>query len=65
MSDHPPPPNKPPAEVARPGLLRELARFVWRNMLWWLIPILLAILALGLLVSLKPTGLTPLIYRGF
>jgi hypothetical protein len=40
---------------------RSAVRYTW----WWLVPILLTILALWLLVSLRPAGLVPVIETGF
>ena len=46
----------------QPGLLREFWEFLRHNKKWWLLPILLALLLLGLLVILSGTGLGPFIY---
>jgi hypothetical protein len=50
------------ADSPQPGLLREFWEFLKHNKKWWLLPILLALLLLGLLVILSGTGLGPFIY---
>jgi hypothetical protein len=54
-------------EAAQPrmGLLREFWDFLKHNKKWWLLPILVALLALGLLVVLGGTSLAPFIYTIF
>jgi hypothetical protein len=54
-------------EAARPrmGLLREFWDFLKHNKKWWLLPILVALLVLGLLVVLGGTSLAPFIYTIF
>ena len=51
--------------AGRPGLLREFWGFLRENKKWWLLPILIVLLALGLLVILSGTGLAPFIYTLF
>jgi len=46
----------------QPGLLAEFWGFLRENKKWWLLPLLLALLLLGILVVLSGTGLTPFIY---
>jgi hypothetical protein len=53
------------AGARRPGLLRELFGFVMDNKKWWLIPILVVLLVLGLLVFLSSAGLAPFLYTVF
>ena len=50
-------------EAARPqiGLLAEFVDFLLHNKKWWLTPIILVLLAVGILVWLGSTGL-PFIY---
>ena len=45
-----------------PGMVAELWQFLMTNKKWWLLPLLIALLLLGLLVILSGTGLTPFIY---
>jgi hypothetical protein len=68
-------PAKPPAgspdafarqaEEASPGFLRELADFLVYNKAWWLTPIIVVLLLVGLLIVLGSTGLAPFIYPLF
>jgi hypothetical protein len=51
--------------AGRPGLLRELWVFLRENKKWWLLPILIVLLALGLIVILSGTGLAPFLYPIF
>lgn len=53
---------QPLADSPQPGLLPEFWEFLRHNKKWWLLPILLALLLLGLLVVLSGTGLGPFIY---
>ena len=50
---------------ARPSLMREVWGFLRANKKWWLLPIFLVLLLLGLLILLSGTGLAPLIYTLF
>lgn len=53
------------ANQAQAGLARELLRFILYNKKWWLIPILVVLLLLGVLVMLGGTGMAPFIYTIF
>lgn len=53
------------AEVEAPGLLREFAAFLRHNRKWWLIPILVVLLVLGVLVVLSATAAGPFLYPLF
>jgi hypothetical protein len=53
------------AQAARPGLAAEFWYFLAHNKKWWLTPILIAILLVGVLVVLGGTGLAPFIYTLF
>jgi hypothetical protein len=48
-----------------PGLLREFLDFLVHNKKWWLAPILVVLLLLGILVVLGGTGALPFIYTVF
>jgi hypothetical protein len=48
-----------------PGLIREFIGFMNENKKWWLSPILLVLLLLGVLVLLGGSGLAPFIYTLF
>jgi hypothetical protein len=66
MSDPKPNPfEKAAAEESRAGFFRDLWGFLKHNKKWWLLPLLLALLLLGLLVVLSGTGLAPFIYTLF
>ena len=49
----------------RPGLAREFAAFLADNKKWWLAPIVLALLVLGLLVVFGGSAAAPFIYTLF
>ena len=53
------------ASGRRIGLVGEFTDFLRENRKWWLAPILLAILGLGLLVLLGGTAAAPFIYTLF
>ena len=53
------------AGEARVGLVREFIYFLGQNKKWWLAPILLSILLLGVLVALGSTAAAPFIYTLF
>ena len=47
-------------------IVRELFGFLWKQKLWWLIPALMVLLALGLLlIFAQSTPLAPFIYTLF
>ena len=48
-----------------PGLVREFIQFLAHNRKWWLTPIIVVLLLVGLLVVLGGTGLAPFIYALF
>ena len=50
------------AERKQPGLLAEFLDFLIHNKKWWLMPILLMLLAIGLLIVLSGTAAAPFIY---
>jgi hypothetical protein len=51
------------AAQSRTGMVRELTDFLLHNKKWWLLPIVLVLLMLGLLVMLG--GTAPFIYTLF
>jgi hypothetical protein len=53
------------ASSERTSLVGEFADFLKENKKWWLAPILIAILGLGLLVLLGGTAAAPFIYTLF
>ncbi len=50
---------------SRPGLVLEFWDFLKHNKKWWLAPIVISILGLGLLVLLSGTAAAPFIYTLF
>jgi hypothetical protein len=53
------------AEGAQHGLLREFFDFLRHNKKWWMTPIILVLLMLGVLVLLGGTAAAPFIYTLF
>ncbi len=53
------------ASGKQPGLVSEVVGFLKANRKWWLAPILVVILLLGLLVMLGGTAAAPFIYTLF
>ena len=53
------------AEEATPGVVREFVDFLRENKKWWLTPIILSLLIVGLLVILSGTAIAPFIYTLF
>lgn len=53
------------AQQRQPSLFREFLEFLIHEKKWWLIPIVIVLLALGLLVVLGSTGAAPFIYTVF
>jgi hypothetical protein len=49
----------------QPGLLREFWDFIVYNKAWWLTPIIVVLLLVGVLVGLMATGAAPFIYAIF
>jgi hypothetical protein len=62
-----PPTDFEKAAAAQPeqGLIREFFGFLAQNKKWWLLPILLVVLLLGLLIFLSGTAAAPFIYTLF
>lgn len=45
------------------GTFSELLRFLWKRKLWWLIPIIILIVLIGIFVILTAsTGIAPFLY---
>jgi hypothetical protein len=45
-------------------LLQEFVGFAWHNKAWWMVPILLVLLAMGALITTTQTA-APFIYKLF
>ena len=72
MSDKSQPPtNTPPsdferqAEEAAPGLIAEFIDFLKTSKKWWLTPIIVVLLLIGVLVFLLASPIAPFIYPLF
>lgn len=53
------------SEARSTGLLGELLSFMAHNKKWWLTPIVLMLLILGVLILVGGTGAAPFIYTLF
>ena len=53
------------AQEKRTSIVREFLEFLKHNKKWWLLPIILILLGLGLLVLLSSSALAPFIYPLF
>jgi hypothetical protein len=53
------------ASEGRSGIVSEFVDFLKENKKWWLAPIIISILGLGLLVVLGGTAAAPFIYTLF
>ena len=50
----------------RVGIMRELLEFLWERKLWWLMPMVLVLLLVGLLlVFAQSSAIAPFIYTLF
>jgi len=57
---------KPTGEFKKnPSFSRELVMFIRENKKWYLIPIIVSILLLGVLIALGSTGAAPFVYTLF
>ena len=57
--------EKAAAEQSKAGFFRELWGFMKHNKKWWLLPLIMALVILGVLIFLSGTGLAPFIYTLF
>lgn len=57
--------EKAATEQVRGGFMTELWEFLKDNRKWWMLPILILLLLLGLLTLLAGTGAAPFIYSLF
>jgi len=53
------------SQQQQPGLVREFWDFLKYNKAWWLTPIILVLLLVGVLAGLAATGAAPFIYAIF
>ena len=57
--------EKAAEQQGRVGFMAELWGFMKENRKWWLLPILILLLVLGLLIFIAGTGAAPFIYTIF
>lgn len=53
------------AEESDPGIVREFVLYLQENKKWWLIPMILTLLAIGVVGLLAGSGLAPFVYTLF
>jgi len=53
------------AELAPVGIVREFWEFLWDYKVWWITPIVLSLLAFGVLAALSTSTVAPFIYTLF
>ena len=53
------------AKQPRPGVVSELAAFLKQNRKWWLVPVVLSLVLLGVLIFIGSTAAAPFIYTLF
>jgi hypothetical protein len=53
------------ASRKRTGFLRELGRFAMQTRKWWLVPLIVVLLGIGLIIILGGTAAAPFIYTLF
>ena len=52
--------------LSRLGVVRELLSYLWQEKLWWMIPMIIALLLFGaLLVFAQGSAIAPFIYTLF
>ena len=52
--------------LSRFGVVGEMFSFLWKRKLWWLMPMMIILVALGLLMIFgQATGIGPFIYALF
>jgi Family of unknown function (DUF5989) len=47
------------------GFLQEVLRFLWQTKKWWMLPIVLALVIVGVLIFLSTSAAAPFIYTLF
>lgn len=65
MSDPKPNEFEQANQQEQPGLVKEFIAFLGENKKFWLVPLLLALLAIGALLILGGTAAAPFIYTLF
>lgn len=54
-----------PEMPKNPGLFSDLIQFMLQNKKWWLVPIVVVVLLMGVLIALGATSAAPFIYTLF
>ena len=49
----------------RVAVLRDLMSFLWQNKLWWMIPIILVLIAFSVLIWFAQSATIPFVYTLF
>lgn len=58
--------NKENKSTSKAASIVELFKFIWKRKLWWLLPIIITLLLLGILLTLaQSTPLGPFMYTIF
>lgn len=57
--------EKAAQESGKQGIVKEFLGFLGANKKWWLLPVIICLLILGLLVFLSGTGFAPFVYTLF
>jgi hypothetical protein len=65
MNENPNEFEKAAREHPEAGFVKEFCYFLLHNKKWWLVPIILVLLLLGLLFWLSASGAAPFIYTLF
>jgi len=71
MDQQQPKPNRPPSEFeaaaakAKSSLVRDFLAFLGQNKKWWLLPLVVVLIGLGVLAILGGTAAAPFIYTLF
>ena len=53
------------AQTSQPGLIRELVDFMVHNKRWWLVPMIVVLLILGLMIVATSSAIIPAFYMLF
>ncbi len=53
------------AQEAQPGFISEFWHFLRHNKKWWLLPIVIFLLLIGIIVAVSSTAVAPFIYTLF
>ena len=52
--------------IGKAGIVRELLAFLWKERIWWMIPMVIVLILLGILIFMaQSTPVAPFIYTLF